>query len=333
MYNLEEKTLVREVVDRHARRILIQLPDGLKGEGFRLARFLENKANVEVVVSADPCYGACDVAFRDAEQIEADLIVHYGHTPLVSKAKIPTVYLEARAQEDAAKAVKKALPLLANLRRIGIATTIQHIHELDNVKRILKDEGKIVLIGKARGNIRYDGQVLGCDFTTVNSIANEVESFLFIGGGNFHALGIALATGKKVVVADPYLNAAREIENLKRKILRQRWATICKAKKAQRFGIIIGLKTGQTNLRLATKIRHALQTRGRATLLICMQEITPEKLSAFSEIEAFVDTACPRVAIDDTAQFKKPVLTFDETLIMLDRMPWEAYARENAPKT
>lgn len=333
MYDLEKKRLVREVVDRRARRVLIQLPDGLKQEGFRLARFLENKAGVEVVVSADPCYGACDVAFSDAEQMRADLIVHYGHTPSVFPAKIPTVYLEARVKEDMTKAIKKALPFLANLRRIGVATTIQHIHELENVKRILKDEGKIVLIGKARGNIKYDGQVLGCDFTAVNSIANEADGFLFVGGGNFHALGIALATGKRVVVADPYLNEAREIENLKRKVLRQRWATICKAKKAQRFGIIIGLKPGQTNLQLVAKVKRELQTRGKRALLICMREITPEKLLAFSEIDAFVNTACPRVAIDDAIQVKKPVLTSDETLIMLGRMPWEAYAKENAPKT
>jgi len=34
------------------------------------------------------------------------------------------------------------------------------------------------------------------------SIANEVDSYLYIGSGNFHSLGLALAIDKPVVAAE-----------------------------------------------------------------------------------------------------------------------------------
>ncbi len=54
----------------------------------------------------------------------------------------------------------------------------------------------------------YAGQVSGCNYSNAKSIASEVEAFLFVGGGMFHALGIALGTSKPTIIADPYDNRA-----------------------------------------------------------------------------------------------------------------------------
>jgi 2-(3-amino-3-carboxypropyl)histidine synthase len=42
-----------------------------------------------------------------------------------------------------------------------------------------------------------------------------------------------------------------------------------------------------------------------------MREITPEKLAPYGEIEAFVQTACPRISIDGFT-FTKPLLSIPQ---------------------
>jgi 2-(3-amino-3-carboxypropyl)histidine synthase len=327
MFDFEKDRLLAEIIKRKAKRVLLQFPEGLKTEAFTLARLIESKTGATAFVSADPCYGGCDLALDEASRLNVHLIVHYGHTPYLKRTPTPVLYLEARATEDIQTAVKETIPLLKSFTRIGLATTAQHVHQLKKAKKILEEAKKFVAIGSAKGRIKYNGQILGCDFTTVKSISSQVDAFVFIGGGDFHPLGIALNTGKPVVVADPYTNKAKAIDDLKHKILRQRWAAICKAREARNFGVLLGVKVGQKNCRMAMLIKNQLLKAGKEAVILSVREITPEILMAFRDIEAFVDTACPRVAIDDAAGFQKPVLIPEEVQVMLGKIDWEAYAK------
>ena len=55
--------------------------------------------------------------------------------------------------------------------------------------------GKNIFVGNA-GRLKYSGQILGCDFSNALDVLENVEAFVFFGGGRFHAMGVALATGK-----------------------------------------------------------------------------------------------------------------------------------------
>jgi 2-(3-amino-3-carboxypropyl)histidine synthase len=328
MYDLEEEKLVEEIKNRGSQRVLIQLPEGLKREGFRLSKLVENRTTADVFISADPCYGACDVALDEANSLGADLLIHYGHTPFINQTGIPIIYLYAPQRDSVMEVVKKAVPILSDMKRIGLATTIQHVHELENAKKILEETGKTVLIGKKVGMTQLEGQILGCDYSTAKNVANIVDGFLFIGGGNFHPLGLAMETGKKVIVADPYKNEVRDIVELTRITYRQRWMAIEKARRAKRFGVIVGLKPGQKKIDIALKIRQRLKKNGKETVLLAAKELSPLNMLNFQDVEAFVVTACPRLAIDDSKGFSKPILTERELRIMLGDEPWEEYVKE-----
>src|SRR3990170_2686144 len=223
-FDFEEERIKQEITKQNAKRVLLQFPEGLKPEAPRLAAIVE-KAGALSIISADPCYGACDVAAGEAERLGVDLIVHFGHAQMLKHSQVPTVYIEARATITIDNAVKQAIPLLSKWSKIGLATTVQHIQTLDRVREILVRAGKTVIVGEA-GKIYYAGQVTGCDYSNVKSVTNDAEAFLFLGGGRFHALGIALATSKPTVVADPYGNTAYSVDEEAQKILRQRWASI-----------------------------------------------------------------------------------------------------------
>lgn len=293
--------------------------------GPRLAALAE-KAGAVAIVSADPCYGACDLATLDAESLGADLIVHYGHSEMVKQERVPTIYLEARARVSVEGAVKKAVPYLKPWTSIGLITTVQHIHALDEARKGLLKAGKAVAIGDA-GQVKHAGQVTGCDYSNAKAVSNDVEAFLFVGGGKFHAIGATLATGKPTIIADPYEKRAYAIDNVVQRILKQRWASICEAKKAETLGVLIGLKIGQKRVEEAMKLKEEWERGGRKAILLALKEISPEALMQFPGIDAFVNTACPRVSLDDASRFLKPVVTFNEALVLLGRMDWEELCR------
>lgn len=327
MFDFEERRLKDEISKRGAKRVLIQLPEGLKAEGPRLAVVAE-EAGALAIVSADPCYGACDLALLDAESLGVDLVVHYGHSGMITQGRVPTIYIEARARVNVKAAIRKAIPLLNHWKTVGLVATVQHVHTLGTAKDLLHNVGKNVVIGKAGGRVKYAGQVIGCDYSSARVISGEVDGFLFVGGGRLHAIGVALATAKPVVVADPFEKRAYSVDEEVQRILRQRWASIFEARKAEKFGVLIGLKSGQKRVREAIETKGKLEKSGRKVTLLALREVTPEALMQFAYMDAFINTACPCVALYDASNFLKPVLTLNEALIMLGEMSWEELCRK-----
>jgi 2-(3-amino-3-carboxypropyl)histidine synthase len=326
-FDFEEERVKQEILKLGAKRVLIQLPEGLKPEATRLAKIIE-KSGALPIISADPCYGACDLATVEAESLGVDLIIHYGHSKLLKYERVPTIYVEARATMNVNAAVEKALPVLENWQKIGLTTTVQHVQTLDDVREILLRAGKTVVIGDA-GRLNYPGQVIGCDYSNAKSIANDVEAFLFIGGGKFHALGVALSTSKPTIVADPYEKRAYSVDKEAEKIIKQRWASIEEAKTAKAFAVLVGLKPGQKKLEEALDVKKKLEESGKTACLFVAKEVTPEVLMEFPTVEAYVNTACPRVSLDDASKFQKPVLTVNEALVVVGELSWEELCRKD----
>jgi 2-(3-amino-3-carboxypropyl)histidine synthase len=325
-FNFEEERIKQEITKLCAKRVLLQLPEGLKPEAPKIAKNIE-KSGVMVIISADPCYGACDIAMGEAEDLGVDLIVHFGHAKMVKHERVPTVYVETRATVVIDGAVADSLHFLCNYTKIGLATSVQHLQTLNQAREILTRAGKTVIVGDA-GQMAYAGQVSGCNYSNVKSIADEVEAFLFVGGGMFHALGIALSTSKPTFIADPYDNRAFQINDVAQKILRQRFAGIEEAKKAKSFGVLVGLKPGQKHFDAALKVKELAEKNGKAAYLLVSREITPETLLEFPSLDAYVNTACPRVSLEASGKFKKPVLTVSEFMVICGEISWESLLKK-----
>jgi 2-(3-amino-3-carboxypropyl)histidine synthase len=319
-FDFEEQRIIREIARLGAKRVLLQMPQGLKPEATKIAQTIE-ASGVVAIISSDPCYGACDIALDEAEGLAVDLIVHFGHAKMVQQGKVPAIYVEAYANISIDTAVLQAIPLLANYTKIGLTTSIQHILALNQAKQLLTDAGKTVLIGEY-SQMGYAGQVIGCNYSNATAIADQVDAFLFIGGGKFHALGIALGTTKPTIIADPYDNRAYSIVDEAQRLLKQRFASIQEAKKAKTLGILIGLKPGQKHLDNALKVKALAEKAGVVAFLLAGREITPEALLDFPKIDAYVNTACPRISLDAPGKFQKPILTVNEFKVVCGEDSW-----------
>ncbi len=325
MYDLELDRVVSEIKDRKASSILLQLPDGMRPFALQLVEAIEKSTGANVFLSGDSCYGACDVAVTQAEQLGVDLIVHYGHTPMIKSPKIPVIYVHARIDVDVGKLVEAVLPRLSGYEAIGLATTAQHIHQVKEIKEKIEKSGVKVLTGKGVGKTPYEAQILGCSYMTAIDIMDEVDAFLYIGGGSFHPTGIVLSTGKPVIIANPYNGEVSDIsEDELMGLAKRRMAAITIAKNSKRFGVLVSSKPGQNNLVKALEIQKKLRDQGKEAVLIYMDEIRAEHINNYSEPEVFVNTACPRIAIDGISGIDRPMLTVNEAEVMLGSRDWES---------
>ncbi|MEM1550503.1 MAG: diphthamide biosynthesis enzyme Dph2 [Candidatus Bathyarchaeia archaeon] len=323
LFDLEENRIKREIIGRRALRVLVQLPEGLRFNAFQIASIVE-EAGAQAIISSDPCYGACDLALNEARSLSADLLIHFGHSEtdyFKQHSGVPVIYVETRATVSVRGVIEKSLEYLKDWNRIGLATTVQHAHSIDEAREILERAGKKVYVGFETG-LRYPGQVLGCDYRNCKTVSGMVDAFLFIGSGLFHAVGVFLATMKPTITVDPFTGGISRVDNYARLVINRRWVDIREAMGAERWGIIIGLKTGQQNFETALKLKNDLEASGRKAILLSMREITPDILRGFTDIEAYANTACPRISIHETKLFHKPILTPKEGYVALGRKRW-----------
>ena len=188
------------------------------------------------------------------------------------------------------------------------------------MKEIIESHGYDVKIDSGKGT--SVAQVLGCNFTSIKNL--DVDEIIYVGSGDFHALGVRLFTKKKVILADPFTGKSRDIEEFYDRILRIRFARITKAKKAKSFGIVISSKKGQLRFDLAIRLKKIINEYGFEAQILNMDFISPDRMLPFN-LDAYVMTACPRIAIDDSAMYKKPVLTPQELQIVLGIRDWDDY--------
>ena len=328
MYSLEENRIFDEIKRRGAKRILLQLPEGLKPLGFELAQRIEKQTGAEVFLSGDPCYGACDLALMPKEFVKAELLVHIGHAAIPGEFTDENVmYVEARADVSIESPMGQAVKMLQTEQVIGLASNVQHIHQLEKAKQILEENGKQVLVGRASGWLKYPGQVLGCDYGSIRAIAERVDAIVVLSGGDFHALGIPLSTGKRTIVVDPFQGLAKDMTEVCRRLLRKRWANIIKFKEAKRIGIILGLKSSQMNISLSRRIKELLEAKDYSVVILCATEVIPETLESFTDLDAYVEISCPRISTDDQERYRKPLLNPEEVMIALGKKRWEDYTK------
>ena len=187
--------------------------------------------------------------------------------------------------------------------RIGLATTVQFLDFVDEIKKYLENNGKTVFIDKMRQ--KYEGQLLGCDTGGADKIKDSVDAFLYLGTGVFHPLGIALNTEKDVFCYDP-LNAVlskidrQEVERQNKK----RKAAYLKFLEAEEIGILVSLKPGQNNFRKAVELKQRL--KGKNCYIFAFDTLDFNQIENFPFVQCWVNTACSRI-LDDYSKFPKPL--------------------------
>lgn len=297
--------------------VAIQLPEGLKSKALDVSDKITSSTDASVTIIGDPCYGACDI-----RKDNADALIHFGHSSIPSQNDGGNVlYIEARFDSD--------LDDIGDLSdripsKIGILATIQYVGLIPKMKEMLESSGKTVIVSKGDDRIMYPGQVLGCNCSAAEMIAGVVDGFVFIGEGDFHPLAAALGIQKDMWIFNPITKETRQIDDTRDRILRKRFAAIQSASDAESFLVIVCSKIGQRRDKDANESVKKITAKGKKAYVAVMDEITPERLMHY-KVDAYVNTACPRIALDDSVRYGKPMLTVPELDIVLGLKSWEDY--------
>lgn len=277
---------------------------------------------METFIMGDVTYGACCIDDYTARALGCDLLVHYAHSCLipVDVTKIKTLYVFVDISIDTSH-------LLATLERnfeagktIAMVGTIQFNATLHTIKPQLERAGFKVLIPQITPLSK--GEILGC--TSPRISPDAVDMILYLGDGRFHL--------ESAMIHNPELPAYR-YDPYSRKITREtydhnemqslRREAITSAKRAQKWGLILGSLGRQGNPHTMTLIEKQLKEKGIPFINLLLSEIFPGKLALMDDVECWVQIACPRLSIDWGYAFSRPLLTPYEALVVLgSREEW-----------
>jgi len=81
-YDLELDNLIRIIRNKKYKRILLQLPDGLKPKAKEIVDFIKENLkegdSADILIWAGSCYGACDIP-QGIKEAGIGLFVQWGH--------------------------------------------------------------------------------------------------------------------------------------------------------------------------------------------------------------------------------------------------------------
>ena len=355
-HDFELDELITRIKSNDNRLVALQVPEGLKMQALDMMDSIEEETSAKIILAADPCYGACDLVHDKMQRMGVELVAHMGHSQMNIDSGMPTQFINVTYEGD--PAIDPVLPILTQHRaiaeqrlvnaqsdsgvteeeaqdrfldavgrvaplsgtKLGLVGSIQHLHLIFDYKERLEAAGFEVEVPVGGARLTFPGQVLGCNYS---GDQDDIGHYLFLGSGDFHPIGLVLHTGKPLAMLDPYSGDAEEMsfERIER-ILRQRFGLIIACDQAKTFGILIGEKPGQMRRTLALRMKKILEKHGKKGYLLALEHVGPELID-FYPVDAFVNTACPRIAIDDSVRYAKPLITPFELEVALGEKKWE----------
>ncbi|KAK8934912.1 hypothetical protein KSP39_PZI014850 [Platanthera zijinensis] len=330
-YNFEVHKTLHRIASSSARRVALQLPDGLLMYSLPLADILRSFSLAhDVFVLADPTYGACCLDDFSASALSADLLVHYGHSCLVPvpSSRLPVLYVFVDIRIQVPRLTAAVRSVFTSSRRLALAGTVQFVSAVHAARPLLEAEGYTIVVPQAKP--LSPGEVLGCTAPSIPK-SNGVDAVVFIADGRFHLEAFMIANPQIPAYRyDPYLGVLILEEYDHEGMKRARKDAIFTARKATNWGIILGTLGRQGNTKVLDRVIEKMEEKELDWTVVLMSEISPARINLFGDsVDAWVQIACPRLSIDWGEGFSKPLLTTFELEIALGYIPgwWEKERR------
>ncbi|RYO81786.1 hypothetical protein DL766_004647 [Monosporascus sp. MC13-8B] len=325
-YSFEIHKTIHRIRSSGAKRVALQMPEGLLLFATTISDILTQFCpGTETLIMGDVTYGACCIDDYTARALGCDLLVHYAHSCLipVDVTKIKVLYVFVDISIDASHLLATLERNFAPPKTIAMVGTIQFNATIHGVRSALEKAGFSVLIPQISPLSK--GEILGCTSPRLPD-SEKVDLILYLGDGRFHLESIMIHNPAIPAYRyDPYSRKLtretyghEEMQSLRRDAIRT-------AKGAKKWGLILGSLGRQGNPHTMALIEGKLKQMGIPWVNLLLSEIFPGKLAMMSDVECWVQVACPRLSIDWGYAFPRPLLTPYEALVALEeRQDWGA---------
>ncbi|XP_067221211.1 2-(3-amino-3-carboxypropyl)histidine synthase subunit 1 isoform X2 [Chanodichthys erythropterus] len=320
-YNFEIHKTIWRVRQAKAKRVALQLPEGLQMFACVIADIIERFTEADTLVMGDVTYGACCVDDFTARALGADFMVHYGHScliPIDSTEGIKMLYVFVDIQIDTAHFLDTLRFNFPPGHSLALVSTIQFVAALQAASAELKPDYE-VLVPQCRP--LSPGEILGC---TSPRLEKHVNAVIYLGDGRFHLESIMIANPEIPAYRyDPYSKVFSREYYDHEAMRATRLQAIERARLAQRWGLILGTLGRQGNPKILEHLESQLESLGRSFTRVLLSEIFPSKLELLADVDAWVQIACPRLSIDWGTAFSKPLLSPYEAAVALQQVGWQ----------
>ncbi|XP_053685697.1 2-(3-amino-3-carboxypropyl)histidine synthase subunit 1 isoform X2 [Sabethes cyaneus] len=320
-YNFEFHKTIWRIREMKAKRVALQLPEGLLMFSLVISDIIERFTEADTIVMGDVTYGACCVDDYTAKALGADLLVHYGHSCLVpvdQTAGIKVLYVFVDVKIDALHFIESVKINFPKERKLALVSTIQFVATLHAAAKELRDYHYDVTIPQFKP--LSPGEILGC---TAPRIIEE-RTLIYLGDGRFHLEAAMISNPDlEAYKYDPYEKKFTREYYDHSAMRKNRKQAIDVGRNARKFGLILGTLGRQGSTKVMTHLQKRIKYHNRQAVIILLSEIFPSKLELFKDVDAFVQVACPRLSIDWGTAFPKPLLTPYELSVALGDAQWK----------
>jgi 2-(3-amino-3-carboxypropyl)histidine synthase len=205
-------------------------------------------------------------------------------------------------------------------KRIALVGTIQFNATIHGVTDTLRKSGYGIIVPQIAPLSK--GEILGCTSPKLqlgSSAVDGADLLLYLGDGRFHLESAMIHNPDFPAYRyDPYSRRLTRESYDHAELYTLRRTAILTARKATKWGLILGTLGRQGNPHTLAMIEKLCQSRGIGIVRLALSEIFPGKLAMMDDVGAWVQVACPRLSIDWGYAFPRPLLSPYEALVALE---------------
>ena len=153
-------------------------------------------------------------------------------------------------------------------------------------------------------------QILGCNVDALKRFHGK--NIVYLGTGRFHPLMVKFFfPDREVFIVNPETLGTGKITEKDIYVFKSRISAGLDAlKHARKVGIIVSIKPGQQKLEQAIFLKKKLERQGRKAYIFLFDNVNPEEFHNH-KLDVLVNTACPRIGLDDASFFNIPVINIE----------------------
>ena len=298
-------------------RILVETPLGFKNVGLEVVRYLGGRG-YRVFLSGHNTWGACDFSVVGGYQY----VIHLGHAMPINILRIvsnnfrvrrrgsgdiliveveggPTVLFAPIYYEPKAEVLGK---VIEPLKKLGLGPGSIIAYALP-YKLYAQSIAEMLNVPIA------PSPITGCfvQFPIQGTV-------LFVGSGYFYPMTFKLLKPQATVyLIDVFRGVVENVDTVYRRYLAMKVRAIQEFNNARLVGIVISRKPGQYRPELVDLLIRRLRGMGKDYVVIDLSEVSPDYINNLP-VDAVINTACPRIGIDDLDRFMKPVVNAGDVL-------------------
>lgn len=316
-YNFEVKKTLWKLSESEAKKVALQLPEGLLLYANALAELVRRFHECRVVVLGDVTFGACCVDDLAAKALECDFLVHYGHSCLVPSlvtGPLKSLYVFVEIDFDVEHFVGCVREQFAKDEKLALAGTVQFSSGVSRAREFL-GAGVVPQELPLSG-----GEVLGC---TSPKLDSDVAAIVFVADGRFHLESVMIRNPSVPAFKyDPYSKKLTRERYDYKKMIALRQSAIRRAATAQTIGVVLGTLGRQGSPKVLERIKILIREAGKKFFVLLASEVSLPTLKPFADhVQAWIQIACPRLSIDwghSLAPQGAPVLAPYEAFLAFD---------------